>query len=151
MVKNVDGQDWLPSFCYINEWKHQWVDYITRTTGRLTKSVQLADTKGISLGGINSEKCRRDGKVMGIMEDCYPQMLQEILVCNAPAWAQIPWRTCRPLLPKRVVQKIDFVNPAKNEKERKRLFAYISEEHLPARFGGKNEAWPADFPPPLVG
>ena len=151
MVKNVDGQDWLPSFFYLNEWSHQWVDYVTRTTGRLTKSVQLADTKGISLGGINSGKCRRDGKVIGIMEDCYPQMLQGTLVCNAPAWAQIPWRICRPLLPKRMVQKIDFVNSAKNEKERKRLFAYISEEHLPARFGGKNEAWPADFPPPLVG
>ena len=42
LVKNVAREDWLPSFCYTSEWSFQWVDYITRTTGLLTKSVRLS-------------------------------------------------------------------------------------------------------------
>jgi len=149
LVEAVDEADWLPAFLYMSEWSFQWVDYVTRTTGLFTKSIRLADTHRILLGGINKENQRRDGKVMGIMEDCYPQMLHGIFVCNAPAWVQVPWRILRPLMPKRVVEKIDFINPLKNEKERKRLYKHIAPEHLPEKFGGKNQQWPVDFPPPV--
>jgi hypothetical protein len=59
---------------------------------------------------------KRDGEAMGIMEDCYPQLLQSIFICNPPVWIQIPWRMFRPFLPKRVVSKFDFIAPEKNEK-----------------------------------
>ena len=49
MVKHVDKSVWLPSLCYISEWSFQWVDYVTRTTGRLTKSVRLLDTRGFAM------------------------------------------------------------------------------------------------------
>jgi len=49
----------------------------------------------------------------------------------------------------RVVEKIDFINPLKDEKERKRLYKHIAPEHLPEKFGGKNKQWPVDFPPPV--
>lgn len=92
--------------------------------------------------GMDRELVKRDGKVMGIMEDCYPQLLQAIYICHAPAYMQIPWRLLRPLLPKRVTSKIDFIAPCNNEKECQRLFQYVTLEHLPTRFGGANNKWP---------
>ena len=148
LAKNVPEEDWLPIFIYSSEWAFQWQDYITRTTGRLTKSIRIIDVSQVSIHNTNSENTRREGNVMGIMEDCYPQLLQSLFVCHAPIWIQIPWRMIRPLLPKRVASKIDFINPIKNEKERQRLLQYISIENLPTRYGGKNETWPVDFPLP---
>jgi len=144
MVKNVDESAWLPYFSYCSEYTHQWLDYITRTTGRLTKHLRIIDLKGISLSKISIECNRRDGKAMGVMEDCYPQLLQCICVCHSPRWLQIPWRIVRPLLPKRVVKTMDFINPSIT-KERHRLLEYISEENLPERYGGKNPTWPLEF------
>lgn len=85
---------------------------------------------------------------MGIMEDVYPQLLEKVFICHAPTWVQVPWRILRPLMPKRVVAKVDFINPDKKRNERERLYEYIDEEHLPVRFGGKYETWPAAFPLP---
>lgn len=148
LVKNLDPKDWLPTFLYTTEWTHQWLDYVSRTTGRLTKSVRLADLKENKLSGINNEANKRDGEAMGTMEDVYPQLLQTLFICHAPAWIQIPWRILRPILPKRVVSKMDFINPDKKPNERKRLYEYVDEEHLPVRFGGKYEPWPVAFPLP---
>mmetsp|Transcript_29147 Transcript_29147/g.48178 ORF Transcript_29147/g.48178 Transcript_29147/m.48178 type:complete len:307 (-) Transcript_29147:92-1012(-) len=148
LVAEVNEADWLPAFSYMSEYNHQWLDYVTRTTGRLTKSIRIADLQGISLSGVCLENQKRDGKAMGVMEDCYPQLLEGIFICRSPVWIQIPWRIVRPLMPKRVVDKIDFLAPATNAKERKRLLRYVEEEHLPERFGGKNMTWPVDFLPP---
>jgi len=143
MVKNVDESAWLPFFAYFSEFSHQWLDYITRTTGLLTKHLRIIDLKGLAMSKISMELNRRDGKTMGVMEDCYPQLLQRIYVCRSPRWVQIPWRIARPLLPKRVVEKLDFINPSIN-KERNRLLEFISEENLPERYGGKNPTWPLE-------
>jgi hypothetical protein len=151
LVKNVDESVWLPAYCFISEWSFQWVDFVTRTTGRLTKSVRLIDMEGFSMSSISHENLKRDGAAMGVMEDCYPQLLQGIFICDPPLWIQIPWRICRPLLPKRVVNKMDFIVPRTRKKERVRLFKHISEENLPVRFGGKNYVWPVEFHPPVVG
>lgn len=148
LVKNVDPNDWLPLFLYVAEWTHQWLDYITRTTGRLTKSVRLADISESTFSQFSHECHKRDGAAMGIMEDVYPQLLEKVFICHAPTWVQVPWRILRPLMPKRVVAKVDFINPDKKRNERERLYEYIDEEHLPVRFGGKYETWPAAFPLP---
>lgn len=145
LVKNVPESDWLPCFMYYSEWAYQWQDYITRTTGRLTKSIRLIDARELKLTGMNRELVKRDGKVMGIMEDCYPQLLQGIYICHAPIFMQIPWRLLRPLLPKRVTSKIDFISPTTNENECRRLLQYVTMEHLPTIFGGTNEHWPPVF------
>ena len=139
---------WLPTFMYMSEWTHQWLDYITRTTGRLTKHVRFVNADGLRLSMIDKETQKRDGRVMEIMEDCYPQLLQGIYIINAPSWMQMPWRLVRPFFPKRVVEKLDFITPRKNARELKRLLKHISEEDLPARFGGKYEPWPVNFPVP---
>jgi hypothetical protein len=151
IVKHVDEADWLPTFMYISEWSHQWLDFITRTTGRLTKSIRLVDASTLTLGSHNPENFKRDENAMAIMEDCYPQMLQTIFICHPPAWIQIPWRILRPLMPKRVSKKMDFISPGTNKRELKRVVEHISLDHLPARFGGRNETWPVEFPVPSTG
>jgi hypothetical protein len=99
----------------------------------------------MTLANINRDCTTRDGKAMGSssMEDAYPQMLESIFMCNAPMFLQVPWRQFRPILPKRVVSKVDFISPETNEKERKRALKFLTENALPVRFGGKNShCWP---------
>jgi CRAL/TRIO domain len=148
LVKNVDEKDWLPCFLHFSEWTFQWQDYITRTTGRLTKSIRIIDASGLKMDESSGECSRRDGKVMGVMEDCYPQLLQTLFICNAPGWIEFFWRMIRPIMPSRVTSKMDFIDPNHREHELKHLLAYISLENLPARFGGKYGAWPVNFPLP---
>eukprot|EP00547_Thalassionema_nitzschioides_P010256 CAMPEP_0194228054 /NCGR_PEP_ID=MMETSP0156-20130528/43175_1 /TAXON_ID=33649 /ORGANISM="Thalassionema nitzschioides, Strain L26-B" /LENGTH=448 /DNA_ID=CAMNT_0038960555 /DNA_START=86 /DNA_END=1432 /DNA_ORIENTATION=+ len=145
MVKFVDEQDWKPAIVYVSEWCFQWTDYITRTTGRLTKNVRFVDAEGMKLSEINMECNRRDGKVMGSMDQMYPQMLEGIKIINSPSWIQIPWKVIRTIMPKRVVSKIDFIEPSKKESEKQKLLKYISEEDLPNRFGGKYTTWPPQY------
>jgi len=150
LVKNLDEKDWLGSFIHLNEWTFQWQDYITRVTGRLTKSVRLLDFKQAKMSGMNQEASKRDAAVMGVMEDVYPQLLRTIYICHAPGWIQIPWRILRPFFPKRVIEKMDFINPDKRQNERDRLLEHLDEANLPVRFGGKYEAWPTAFPLPVL-
>lgn len=42
-LAQVALQDWVAALIYVNEWNYQWLDYITRTTGRLTKSIRIVD------------------------------------------------------------------------------------------------------------
>jgi CRAL/TRIO domain len=146
LVQNVDESHWLPSFIYVAEFTHQWCDYLSRTTGRLTSSVRIVDASKLSWAGLCMENTQRDSRAMKATQDCYPQMLECMLVCQAPAWIQTVWRVVRPLFPKRVVEKTDFLTPATNERDRNRLLKYISLENLPARYGGHNHVWPMDFP-----
>ena len=148
LVKNVPEEDWLPSFMHYSEWAYQWQDRITRTTGRLTKSVRFIDASEMKISGLNSELSKRDGNTMGIMEDCYPQLLQTLYICHAPVWIQVPWRIVRPFFPKKVKSKFDFIHPETNVNERLRLLKHISLEHLPKRYGGLNDTWPVTFPLP---
>jgi hypothetical protein len=142
VVENLTSEECLEAYINFTEWSFQWLEYITRTTGRLTKLLRLIDLKGFKLSMLNSENISRDGKNMGTMEHCYPQALQAMYLCNAPLWIQIPWRTVRPIMPKRVVSKIDFIMPGKSEKERKPLYKFLTNDRLPTRFGGKHPAWP---------
>jgi CRAL/TRIO domain len=146
LVKNVDESHWLPTIMYVSEFSHQWCDYLSRTTGRLTSSVRIIDASNVTLSGLSLENSKRDSRAMKVTEDCYPQMLQSILVVRAPAWIQVPWRVVRPFFSKRVVEKIDFLTL--DARDRSRLLKYISLENLPVRYGGKNETWPLDFPLP---
>lgn len=96
---------------YLTEWSFQWLDYITRVTGRLTKSIRLLNFKEMKMSNISLENSKRDTAALGVMEDVYPQLLQTIYLCHGPAWIEIIWRILRPFIPKRVAGKIDFMSP----------------------------------------
>lgn len=145
LVKHVDVNDWKPAIMYVSEWCFQWTDYITRTTGLLTKNIRLVDTDGMKLSEVNMECNRRDSKAMGSMDQMYPQMLEGIKIINSTPWIRIPWKVLRTIMPKRIVSKIDFIEPLQNESEKEKLLKYISEEHLPSRFGGSYTTWPPQY------
>lgn len=74
--------------------------------------------------------------VMGKMEDCYPQLLETIFACYAPSFMHWIWTFIRPIMPKRVVEKIDVIEPNINENERRRLLKHVASENLPVDYGG---------------
>jgi len=149
MVENVPEEDWLPAFAFVTEWSHQWLDYVTRTTGRLTKTIRIIDLADVSLAKqFSPSATKRDGKALAIMEDCYPQLLQSIFLINAPDWVEGPWRALRPIIPERVIGKFDFISPEKHPKDLAKLTKHVDLSHLPIRYGGTSKMWPDDTPPP---
>lgn len=81
LVKNVSKDDWIPAFCYLNEWCFQWCDYLTRTTGRLTKFIRVVDTADCGMSWFNVEANKRDGHAMNAMEGkctCIYHMQQQL-------------------------------------------------------------------------
>lgn len=145
-ASNVLSQDtWDWAFIMTSEWTHQWLDYVTRTTGRLTRSIRFIDLQGISMKAFHRKDMKYDGDIMGRMEDCYPQLLESIKVCHAPTFIHILWSLGRAILPSRVVNKFDIIEPHKNEKERQSLYRHISHDKLPVKFGGGNAVPPRDW------
>lgn len=144
---DVSQEDWLSGINYMNEWSFQWMDYITRTTGRLTKAVHFVDVGDIHFSQYDGTTQTKYTKAAHQMQDCYPQHIETYFVCNAPWWIEQFWKILKPLLPKRVVSKLDFVNPAESEEDAERLQQFIDLKYLPKRLGGKSEVWPpATFP-----
>ena len=141
LATNLDERHWLPMYLYVCEWTHQCLDYTTRTTGRFTKCVRMANLDTILFSGLNMEGLRRDARVMETLNECYPEMLDKIFVCQAPSWVQVPYRIMKPLLPKSLLEAFDFISPRTNERERRDLFKYVSEDNLPTQYGGRNDEW----------
>jgi CRAL/TRIO domain len=142
VVKTLTEDYWIDILLYCSEWSFQWSDYVTRTTGRLTKSIRFLDVEGTTMSSINRECSRRDGKVMSLMENCYPQMLDTIFPFNAPFIIDMLWSFVRVVLPKRVVSKFDFIKPIQSDGDRRKLYRHISETDLPDYLGGKNRINP---------
>jgi CRAL/TRIO domain len=145
VVATLTEDHWLDIFLYCSEWSFQWLDYVTRTTGRLTKSVRFIELKGFTLSGFNRECSRRDGKVMTLMEDCYPQLLESIFAVNAPIFIDIIWNFFKLIAPKRVIDKFDIVKPLERDNDVKKFHRHISENDLPDFLGGKNPIPPHDW------
>lgn len=76
--------------------------------------------------------------VMGEMEDCYPQLLETIFATFAPSFVHLIWAIVRPIMPRRVIEKVDIITPQTNAKERQRLLNHIALENLPVDYGGQN-------------
>lgn len=55
------------------------------------------------------------------------------------------WSMVRPIMPKRIIDKVDLITPDTDETERERLLKYISKKNLPKDFGGNNEVPPKDW------
>ena len=79
------------------------------------------------------------------MEDIYPQLLQALFIYNAPSWIHSAWAIFRPIMPKRVIDKIDIIDPKNNQKEKQKLLAFLSEENMPVAMGGTNTNSPRDW------
>jgi len=145
-AKTLSDEAWMQAYMYTNEWCFQWLDHLTRTTGRLTKAVRFITMKGIEMSSImDRASSKRDAKVAEEMEDCYPQLVQTIFMIEPPSFVHLLWSFFRPIVPKRIMDKVDLITPKTNESERQRLFKHISIENLPEDMGGCTVAKPVDW------
>ena len=80
------------------------------------------------------------------MEDYYPQLLAQNVVCNAPVVLRSMWFVARRVLPRRFVEKVCLLSPKSNRGDATELLSFMSPEDLPRRYGGDCSAWPV---PPL--
>mmetsp|Transcript_9686 Transcript_9686/g.16913 ORF Transcript_9686/g.16913 Transcript_9686/m.16913 type:complete len:328 (+) Transcript_9686:68-1051(+) len=129
---------------HFNESVYQVLDTITRRTGRLTKLVKVCDMNGTSLRKMSRGYLSKDGAASKEIDDFFPQLLGGLLILHAPKWINVIWKFCRPLLPKRVVEKIDFV-PNGKEKIRGSLARFVSKDNLLEMYGGDNKEWPPKY------
>jgi hypothetical protein len=134
----VTEQAWDDAFIYTSEYCHQWLDFTTRTTGRLTRSIRILDARGVTMKFFDRKSQQRDGKIMGMMEDCYPQLLETLFICYPPSFIHWIWAVVRVFMPRRVLDKVDIIEPDRNERERQRLLKHITPENLPVDYGGNN-------------
>jgi len=125
-----------------NEATYQVLDEVTRRTGRLTKLTQIMDETNVSILKMNRKAIQQDAEISKEIEDYYPQLLASIYIFNAPSWVNTVWKVLKPIFPKRLVEKIDFMPNNASEKLYTPILKHISEENLPEKFGGKNPKWP---------
>jgi len=134
--------EYFEAHLMFSEWKFQWLDYLTRTTGRLTKYLSIADCHDVNIKMIHRDSKKQDSQAAKIMEDKYPQLLGAMLVVNAPGWIDLVFTIVKPFLPKRLLEKVNLIKPLKKEKDLHTILEYISKDHLPTRYGGNLEEWP---------
>jgi len=145
VAEEIHEEAMMEYYIHLNEAVYQVLDGITRRTGRLTKYLKFIDMGNVQLRKMNRTYLKRDAAISKVLEDYYPQLLGTMFVANSPGWLSAFWSMLRPFFPKRLVEKIDFLptnKKSKSMKYPKAVLRYISEEHLPERYGGKNQEWP---------
>ena len=146
-LSTVSDDDWIEGMSQINEFSFQWLDYITRTTGRLTKAIHIVDVSQLGFSMYNMKTQTKYTTTAKKLQDCYPQAVKAYMVCNAPYWIETPYRALKPLLPTRVVSKLDFINPQLYVEDKQLLLKYVPQPQLPIKFGG---SYAGNWPPPSI-
>ena len=123
------------------EWLSRQCDATTRRTGYLTKYIRLVHLEDLALANFSWALVKRISAISKDMEDYYPQLLCSLLICHAPSWINGLFRVIRPILPPRVIEKMDFVRPNAVRRDLDRLQRHIKYEHIP-RFLGGSAPWP---------
>ncbi|CAB9517791.1 CRAL TRIO domain protein [Seminavis robusta] len=103
------------------------------------------DLEGVSLVKHYSRAAfKRDGKIMDKMQNCYPQMVEVVYLCNSPDWMHLIWALVKHIVPQRVLEKVKMIAP-QNADEREQLHKYMSEDMIPVEIGGPNQTPPSDW------
>ena len=146
VVAEMSQEELSEWYLYGNEAFYQILDEITRRTGRLTKSMKIIDMTNMQLLKMNRTFVKRDAAASKASEDFYPQLLGTMFIFNSPRWLSGFWILVRPFFPKRVAEKFVFLpsllKMKKTKKDFESISRYISEEHLPEKYGGMNKTWP---------
>merc|ERR1719491_2774680 len=146
-------EELLESNLYTNECIFQVLDEVTRRTGKLTKFCKIIDMDGWQLSKVNRSYIKADAAVSRELENMFPQLVGTVLLVNAPSWISIIWSFAKMFMPQRSISKVDFLPPMKKTKKNsssssstssksqmkqlKPFLKYISEEHLPEKYGGQ--------------
>lgn len=149
LAESMDDDAMQEFMLHSNEAVFQILDEVTRRTGRLTKVVKILDIGNVSYKNINRAYIQREAAASKTLQDYYPQLLGSVFIANSPSWASALWTALRPFFPARVVAKVDFLTAesylslfSESKINIAPLQRYVSELHIPVRYGGKNEQWP---------
>lgn len=140
--KKFSEEDTLNVYILLNEAIYQINDSTSRRTGRLTKHLKVTDLTDVPFQHLDLGVLKRDSRAAKAIEDFYPQLLGSSFFINPPTWVNTLWYILSPLIPKKVHEKMKFLSPRSNTKDKDLFYKYISDENLPAMFGGKNTNWP---------
>lgn len=148
VASELSGEDVSNAFLCINEILYQIHDEVTRRTGRLTKLVRVFDFSGLTFKKFSISFAKKYAAASHFSENFYPQLLGAIFVVNMPGWFVKFLAMFRPLLPQRVVEKVNIIAQTDKMKPEDlgHYSKFISEENLPERYGGKNGEWPLPSP-----
>lgn len=142
LLDGMTEEQTIDHLIYQNEAVYQILDEVTRRTGKLTKLTRCMDFGNFSLLRISYKLGKRDAAVGKAIEEYHPQLLAGVVIFNTPGWLSGIWTVMKPLFPKRLVEKIDFLSVNASRKLYKPLLKQISEANLSEKFGGKNKEWP---------
>jgi CRAL/TRIO domain len=146
MALTLNQDDYFQAHLFLTEWKFQWMDSLTRTTGRLTKYLNLADCQGVKRSMIHKESKKRDAHAAQLLSDYYPQLLGSMLLTNAPTWINVVFAMLKPFLSKRLLDKVNVLPHKKKSKEKdlQCILHYCAIHHLPRKYGGQlpDAEWP---------
>eukprot|EP00565_Helicotheca_tamesis_P007860 CAMPEP_0185724872 /NCGR_PEP_ID=MMETSP1171-20130828/1231_1 /TAXON_ID=374046 /ORGANISM="Helicotheca tamensis, Strain CCMP826" /LENGTH=310 /DNA_ID=CAMNT_0028392821 /DNA_START=93 /DNA_END=1025 /DNA_ORIENTATION=- len=142
IAEELSDEELQDIYLYLNECQFQVLDATTRRTGRLTKALRVVDMTDMALRKFDLSYAKKDLAASKATEDYYPQLLGSMLIVNGPSWLDRVWIILRPLFPRRVTAKINFVSPKKRPQDVKPFLSYTTKDDLPTRYGGNNEEWP---------
>lgn len=140
MFSMISEDDLLLFQIYLNEWRMCQLEEHARKTGELCGVLIVQDMFAPD-GLLNA--WRKQGnkatvmrRVTGMMDEHYPGIMEKVLLVNAPWALHALIKVVTPLLPPRIVQKIQFV-PV--DQTPTRLLEFICPEKLPSFLGGNAE------------
>lgn len=145
-VVGMTHDEVLNLYIYANEMIYQVLDEVTRRTGRLTKLLRIIDASSFSMSTFNREWAKRDAAANKQLEDFYPQMLGKVIISNIGSWFTVIWRLLKPVCPKRMVEKLAFVQPHKYSSDAAFFLPFVSKDNLWKRYGGNSSDWPVTQP-----
>ena len=136
----ISEDDLLLFQIYLNEWRMCQLEEHARKTGELCGVLIVQDMFAPD-GLLNA--WRKQGskatvmrRVTGMMDEHYPGIMEKVLLVNAPWALNALIKVVTPLLPPRIVQKIQFF-PV--DETPMRLLEFVSPENLPSFLGGTAE------------
>eukprot|EP00588_Corethron_pennatum_P012161 CAMPEP_0194279760 /NCGR_PEP_ID=MMETSP0169-20130528/14111_1 /TAXON_ID=218684 /ORGANISM="Corethron pennatum, Strain L29A3" /LENGTH=287 /DNA_ID=CAMNT_0039024223 /DNA_START=28 /DNA_END=891 /DNA_ORIENTATION=- len=148
-MKVMSFEETVEVYLLGNEIIFQINDEITRRTGKLTKVLRILDMTDFSLKDFDRQYAQRDGAANKSIEDYYPGLLGTCIIINPPTWLNAVFKVVKYLFPKRFLEKITFVTPAKNPKDADYFLQYITRDKLWEKYGGNNPEWPPPSPSQL--
>ena len=129
------------------EWNFRRMDAVTRRTGKITKIYRLIDAGGLGRRHAHFAYLRAAGQIMKPLENAFPQLLGALYLFNLPKTGEWLWeRVIRPIMPRRIIEKSDVVNPRDKPRDAAKVRRCIALHHLPQFLGGECTVWPPPDP-----
>ncbi|KAF1765297.1 hypothetical protein GCK72_005249 [Caenorhabditis remanei] len=147
LVDNVLMHKFMQIKLKMMESVHQKVVAAERKTGRQSGGLFVMDLDGISFSPKLISVLTGPYRIMwGTLFDHYPQLLQKIIIVNAPSFVNVLHQACSPFLPDDYKEKIVITSESAIDAIQK----HVDKSFLPSDLGGelprKTSLPPAPFP-----